>query len=123
MPRNTTRRKARGGGSEAERRRHENRKARELWKCRGCGKRGKPKAGFPLFPRAPWKSRQRQARFPHSHSSGDEGGWKSAKPKAVFPLPPRPEYIYVRKPNAQAARAGFALRPAAGAPRRPRVKK
>ena len=23
---------------------------RELWKCRGCGKRGKPKAGFPLFP-------------------------------------------------------------------------
>ena len=27
----------------------------ELWKCRGCGKRGKPKAGFPPFPRAPWE--------------------------------------------------------------------
>src|ERR1039457_4210971 len=33
---------------------------------------GKPKAGFPLFPRAPWKSRQQRARFPHSHSSGDD---------------------------------------------------
>src|SRR5215469_10282693 len=63
----------------------------ELWKCRGCGKRGKPTAGFPLFPRAPWKSRQEQARFPHFHSSGDEGGWKSGKPKAGFPLSHRPE--------------------------------
>src|SRR5947208_7409580 len=35
---------------------------------------------------APWKSRQKPARFPHSHSSGDEGGWKSGKPKAGFPL-------------------------------------
>ena len=42
-------------------------KKRELWKCRVCGKRGKPKAGFPLFPRAPWKSRLVLARFPHSH--------------------------------------------------------
>src|SRR5262249_827540 len=58
----------------------------ELWKCRGCGKSGKPKAGFQLFPQAPWKSRQKTARFPHSHSSGDEGGWKSGKPKAGFPL-------------------------------------
>ena len=66
----------------------------ELWKCRGCGKRGKPKAGFPLFPRAPWKSRQKQARFPHSHSSDDEGGWKSGKPKAGFPLSHRPESLF-----------------------------
>jgi hypothetical protein len=66
----------------------------EPWKCRGCGKRGKPKAGFPLFPRAPWKSRQRRARFPHSHSSDDEGGWKSGKPKAGFPLS-----HYSRKPQ------------------------
>src|SRR5262249_10081142 len=49
-------------------------KEEELWKCRGCGKSGKPRAGFPLFPQAPWKSRQKTARFPHSHNSGDEGG-------------------------------------------------
>ena len=42
-------------------------KKRERWKCWVCGKRGKPKAGFPLFPRAPWKSSQDQAKFPHSH--------------------------------------------------------
>jgi hypothetical protein len=37
--------KAAGGASKT-------RGGRELWKWRGCGKRGKPKAGFPLFPRA-----------------------------------------------------------------------
>src|ERR1017187_9355972 len=83
--------------------------------------RGKPRAGFPLFPRAPWESHQKQARFPHSHSSGDEGGWESGKPKAGFPLSQRPEYIYVRKQTTR-PRAGFAPRPAAGAPRRLRVK-
>lgn len=59
---------------EAERREvaEQKRNACELWKCRGCGKPGKPKAGFPIFPRAPWKSRQGQARFPHFHSSGDD---------------------------------------------------
>jgi hypothetical protein len=63
------------------------------WKCRGCGKRGKPKAGFPLFPRAPWKSRHKSARFPHSHGPGDEGGWESGKPKASFPLSHRPDFL------------------------------
>src|SRR5437764_14305913 len=53
----------------------------------GCGKGGKPKAGFPLFPRAPWESRQKPARFPHSHSSGDEGGWKSGNQKQVSHFP------------------------------------
>jgi DNA replication protein DnaC len=100
----------------------QNRKGRELWKCRGCGKRGKPKTGFPLFPRAPWKSRQKAARFPHFHSSGDEGGWKSGKPKAGFPLSHRPECIW-RSSRKTEPRAGFALRPAAGAPRRLRVKR
>src|SRR5260370_20543275 len=47
-----SRRKARPG-NEAKPGRDENTSRRELWKCRGCGKRGKPKAGFPLFPRAP----------------------------------------------------------------------
>src|SRR6185369_4383632 len=78
---------------------------KELWKCRGYGKRGKPKTGFPLFPRAPWESRQRQARFPHSHSSDDEGGCKSGKPRAGFPLSHRPEFLFM-KPGKQRA-AGY----------------
>ena len=69
-----------------------NQASAEPWKCRGCGKRGKPTTGFPLFPRAPWKSRHKPARFPHSHRSGDEGGWKSGKPKAGFPLSHRPDF-------------------------------
>lgn len=31
------------------------------------------------------------AGFPHSHSSGDEGGWKSGKPRSGFPLSHGPE--------------------------------
>src|ERR1035438_10110955 len=109
MPKRINRRKARARANEAAVvATTKNRKERELWKCRGCGKRGKPKAGFPLFPRAPWESHQKQARFPHSHSSGDEGGWKSGKPKAGFPLSHRPEYIYVRKQTTR-PRAAFAL--------------
>ena len=91
---------------EAERREAAEQKqtAGELWKCRGCGKPGKPKAGFPIFPRAPWKSRPEQARFPHFHSSGDDP----------------PTY---RKRETRAARAGFALPAAVGAPLPLRVKK
>src|SRR2546428_6734008 len=50
------------------------------------------KAGFPLFPRAPWESRQGQARFPHSHSAGDEGDGKVENQKQVshFPTAPNP---------------------------------
>src|SRR5579875_2070082 len=56
----------------------------ELWKCRDCGKRGKPKAGFPLFPPAPWESRPKAARFPQPRRSGPEK-WK---PKTRFPTFP-----------------------------------
>ena len=63
---------------------------RAQWKCRGYGKRGKPKAGFPLFPRAPWKSRQQQARFPHSHSADDEGDGKVENQKQVSHFPTAP---------------------------------
>jgi hypothetical protein len=87
-----------------------NRGSGELWKWRGCGKRGKPKAGFPLFPRAPWKSRQRQARLPHFHSSGDEGGWKSGKPKAGFPLSHRPEFLFQKEEKQRDARASPSAR-------------
>lgn len=51
----------------------------ELWKCRDCGKCGKPKAGFPHFPRVPWKSRQNPARFPHFHSSDHDVLFPSPK--------------------------------------------
>src|ERR1017187_9213670 len=90
--------------------------------ARGGGKEGTQKKGFPLFPRAPWKSHQKAARFPHFHSSGGEGGWKSGKPKAGFPLSHRPECIWISRRKTE-PRASFALRPAAGAPRRLRVKR
>src|ERR1017187_829510 len=123
-PSRNSRRKTRPTMREVNRRdaKAQNQKACELWKCRGCGKRGKPKAGFPLFPRAPWKSRQKAARFPHFHSSGGEGGWKSGKPKAGFPLSHRPECIWISRTKT-GPRAGCALRPAAGASRRLRVKR
>src|SRR3954469_6084915 len=89
---------------------------KELWKCRGCGKRGKPKAGFPLFPRAPWESRHKAARFPHSHSSDDEGGWKSGKRKARFPLSHRPESSLQHLTTGLAG--GLSPSACGGAPRR-----
>src|SRR5712692_8065794 len=58
--------------------------SKPLWKWRGCGKRGKPKAGFPRFPQ-PLGNLAQTARFPHSHSGGGPR-WKSGKPKAGFPL-------------------------------------
>src|SRR5215467_603074 len=64
----------------------------------GFGKRGKPTGRLPTLSTSPWESRQTRARFPHSHSSDDEGGWKSGKPRAGFPLSHRPG-SYTRKPN------------------------
>src|ERR1700737_296636 len=48
----------------------------------GYGKRGKPKAGFPIVSHSPWKSQT--TRFPHSHSPGEAR--KSGKPNPGFPL-------------------------------------
>jgi len=42
-------------------------------------------------------------RFPHSHLSDDEAGWKSGNPKAGFPLSHRHEDIY-GKPRKEAWR-------------------
>src|SRR5579862_5492218 len=86
----------------------------ELWKWRNGGKRGNPKAGFPRFP--PFLGNlAKTARFPHFHSSGGSrrmGKWKT---KSGFPLSHRHESPFSRsKPGP---RAGFALRPAAGASR------
>jgi len=56
------------------------------------------------------------ARFPHFHSSGDDGGWKRAKPEAGFSRSHRHGSSFSQnKKNGRGT--GFALRPAAGAPR------
>jgi hypothetical protein len=47
----------------------------------------------------------------------EAGGWKSGKPKAGFPLSHRHESLISRN-QKPGPRAGFALRPAAGASRR-----
>ena len=46
---------------------------------------------------------KRPARFPHFHSSGDEGEWESGKPKAGFPLSHRPESIQISRTKNRAA--------------------
>src|SRR5204863_10141663 len=58
---------------------------RELWKWRGCGKRGKPKAGFPLFPQ-PLGNLAESRRDSHIPTAPATTPWKSGKPKAGFPL-------------------------------------
>jgi hypothetical protein len=83
--------------------RAQNRRAGELWKCRGCGKRGKPKAGFPLFPRAPWQSRQKAGEiptFPQLRRRGRMGKWKTKSRFPTFP-PPR---IYTDLKNKKPGR-------------------
>ena len=65
---------------------------------------------------SPLEISPKTARFPHSHSSGDEGGWKSGKPKAGFPLSHRHEFLSL---NAQKPDRGRASPSAErGAPRR-----
>src|SRR5579862_8135164 len=87
------------------------RQKRELWKCGACGKRGKPKTGFPLFPRAPWKSRQKAARFPHSQQLRRRRRMEKWKTKSRFPLSHRLDSSLIRRrplrgrasPSARAA--------------------
>src|SRR5579862_7724232 len=73
------------------------RQKRELWKCGACGKRGKPKTGFPLFPRAPWKSRQKAARFPHSQQLRRRRRMEKWKTKSRFPTFPPPRFLSHKK--------------------------
>jgi len=59
----------------------------ELWKWRNGGKRGNPKAGFPLFP--PFLGNlANNARFPHFHSSGGSRRMEKWKTKSRFPTFP-----------------------------------
>jgi hypothetical protein len=73
----------------------------------GLWKEWKAKGRLPTLSTSPWKSRQKQARFPHSHSADGEGGWKSGKPKTGFPLFHRHESSF-SKQKTQKPRTGFA---------------
>jgi len=67
----------------------------------GPWKAWKAKNSFPSFLR-PLGNPQKAARFPHFHSSGDEGRLKCGKPKQVFSTfpPPRMYMRSSRKPSA-----------------------
>ena len=92
---------------------------RELWKWRDCGKRGKPKAGFPLFPQSLGNlaKGRRDSHISTAPATRRMGKWKT---KTRFPTFPPPSLSPQKRKRR--SRAGFALRPAAGASRRPRVK-
>ncbi len=47
-------------------------------------------------------------RFPHSHSSDDEGRWKSGKPNAGFPLFHYPDALPKEKQNNSDLRITYA---------------
>jgi hypothetical protein len=56
---------------------------------------------------------KKPARFPHSHSSGDEGGWKSGKPKAGFPLSHRLDFSLSLSKEQNRSASGLRPPPAA----------
>src|SRR5437762_5592178 len=82
----------------------------------GLWKAWKAKGRLPPLSTAPWKSRQKQARFPHFHSSGDEGGWKSGKPKAGFPLSHRLDSLSHKRTRPLRGRASPSARGGAARP-------
>ena len=83
----------------------------------GLWKAWKAKGRLPTLSTSPLGISPKAARFPHSHSSDDEGGWKSGKPKAGFPLSHRPDSLLSKPKHNDAGRA-IALRLPSGAPRR-----
>src|SRR5258708_39043710 len=72
----------------------------------GCGRGGKPTAGFPPRPQ-PFEI---AARFPHSHHPGC--AWKSGKPKAGFPL--SHSLFLSQNPNQKGGLAAVAPLPPSG---------
>src|SRR5437867_1437847 len=76
------------------------------------------KQASPCFHR-PLEISPRAGEIPTFPQLRRRGGWKSGKPKTGFPLSHRHPFLAKRK---RRSRAGFALRPAAGASRRLRVK-
>ncbi len=90
----------------------------ELWKWRNGGKRGNPKAGFPLFP--PFLGNlAKNARFPHFHSSGGSRRMEKWKTKSRFPTFPPPRIPFLPETQTRAA-GGLRPPPTAGASRRPK---
>src|SRR5712692_4832586 len=77
---------------------------RELWKWRGYGKRGKPKAGFPLFPQ-PLGNLAKSRRDSHIPTAPATTPWKSGKPKAGFPLSHRVLISYTKEKQTENGRA------------------
>src|ERR1051326_749879 len=82
---------------------------------RDGGNRGKPKAGFPPVPIAPWKSRPPReiSTFPQLGRAADG---KSGKPKPGFPLFPRAVRAYNcgSRPKAKPKPGALDPRQAAG---------
>src|SRR5713226_6678695 len=80
-----------------------NDKAKRAVEMAGLWKVWKAKTRLPPLSTAPWKSRRKQARFPHSHSSDDYAvaKWKT---KTRFPtFPPRSLMFENRTENRRAS--------------------
>src|SRR6266566_1787108 len=110
MPRRINRRKARTRANDGDGQQNKKRAGkRELWKCRVCGKRGKPKTGFPLFPRALGNLAKRGeiSTFPQSRRRRRMKKWKT-KPR--FPTFPPPRILSFFRNKKHGWRRGFAPR-------------
>ena len=81
---------------------------RELWKWRGCGKRGKPKAGFPLFPQ-PLGNLAKDRRDSHI-STAPTGSRRMEKWKTKSRFPTFPLVVFALKPNQERKPSGGSLR-------------
>src|SRR5207245_597082 len=79
--------------------------ATALWKCRDCGKRGKPKSRLPTLSTSPLEISPRAGEIPTFPQCRRRGRWKSGKPKAGFPLSHRPESSVSKPKNKTRRRA------------------
>ena len=78
---------------------------RELWKWRGCGKRGKPKAGFPLFPQ-PLGNLAKGRRDSHiSTAPAEAGRGKVENQKQVSHFPTATNSLFSRTKKPDLGRA------------------
>src|SRR6266571_2988417 len=90
MQRRINRRKARTRANDGDGQQNKKRAGkRELWKCRGCGNRGKPKAGFPLFPQ-PLGNLAKDRRDSHISTAPATRRMEKWKTKTRFPTFPPP---------------------------------
>jgi hypothetical protein len=87
----------------------------ELWKWRNGGKRGNPKGRISPLPTVPWKSRKQREipTFPQLRRKQADGKVENQKQVSHFPTATNP----LSPERKTGPRAGFALRPAAGASR------